>query len=239
VTTTEDNSQPPIERLAGFIEEVAPHFDSYLYRGVTNSGHTLVPSLARHLGGRSPSKEELKGLETREIGALRQFWMRSQVYGGPRRPLDVEFMALAAHFGLRTRLLDWTHNPLVALYFAVSDSGDQLRKDGAVYVLAPGDGFERIDPLAPLPISHTTVLGLIPHHIDARMTAQDTVLTVHPSPWSALTSGDIGEIRTLIVPKDKKAVLRRELQACGIHEQTLFPGHEGLARSVNFEFFRG
>lgn len=236
--TTGAEPQPTIERLAGFVNEVAPNFfnNRYLYRGVTNSGHSLVPSLARHLGARPRSKEVVSGLRMLELEALNEFWMRSQVYGGPARPFDIAFMALAAHYRLRTSLLDWTFNPLVALYFAVSDSSsNRLCNDGAVYILAP-DELRWAHPLEALPISYTSIMGLIPNHIDARMAAQETVLTIHPPPWQALASGDVGKLTKLIVPKGSKATLRRELRACGIHEQTLFPGLEGLASLVNFAF---
>jgi hypothetical protein len=40
---------------------------------------------------------------------------------------------LMQHYGAPTRILDWTVNPLVALYFAVRDS----EADGAVWVVDP------------------------------------------------------------------------------------------------------
>jgi hypothetical protein len=46
----------------------------------------------------------------------------------------VETYLLAQHHGLLTRLLDWTTNPLAALYFAATGEPDH---DGAMYVINP------------------------------------------------------------------------------------------------------
>ena len=48
---------------------------------------------------------------------------------------DIDLLALSQHFGAPTRLLDWTSNPLVALYFSIfsSESIDDTN-DGIVYV---------------------------------------------------------------------------------------------------------
>ncbi len=67
------------------------------------------------------------------------FQARASVFKSPTLPIDeyANWLALMQHYGLPTRLLDWSRSPLVALYFAVSDES-QCDKDGCIWVLIPG-----------------------------------------------------------------------------------------------------
>src|SRR5262245_33980240 len=56
----------------------------------------------------------------------------------PHLPLDFGWMFLMQHYGVPTRLLDWTESPLIALYFAIVDDDPRSEKrDGALWVLYP------------------------------------------------------------------------------------------------------
>lgn len=97
----------------------------------TTDGYPLTPSVARykHLGSLSLTEREQKECEVLEI-----FSNHLLTYVQHRPQTAWEELAIAQHHGLPTRFMDWTTNPLVALYFAVRNTGGRSA-DSAVYVL--------------------------------------------------------------------------------------------------------
>lgn len=94
-------------------------------------GYSLTPSVARypHLGNLVP-----QDLEQKECEVLETFSNHLLSYVRHRPLTPWEELAIAQHHGLPTRFMDWTTNPLVALYFAVRHTGGRS-EDSAVYVL--------------------------------------------------------------------------------------------------------
>lgn len=94
-------------------------------------GYALTPSVARykHLGGLSLPERERK-----ECEVLETFSNHLLTYVQHRPQTAWEELAIAQHHGLPTRFMDWTTNPLVALYFAVRNTGGR-KENSAVYVL--------------------------------------------------------------------------------------------------------
>lgn len=97
----------------------------------TTDGYPLTPSVARykHLGNLSLTEREQK-----ECEVLETFSNHLLTYVQHRPQTAWEELAIAQHHGLPTRFMDWTTNPLVALYFAVRNTGSRSA-DSAVYVL--------------------------------------------------------------------------------------------------------
>ena len=101
----------------------------FYFRGESNTEWDLTPSVMRRL---KDKRNSLRGIEEKMLVDLRS-----------RRPEDfaetnsaLEQMVIARHHGLPTRLLDVTHNPLVALFNATEEQQDCPNADSRIHVFA-------------------------------------------------------------------------------------------------------
>src|SRR5205823_735887 len=94
-----------------------------IFRGCSDCDHQLVASVGRaNRAGKVPNEKSLFDVFCRE----------AVNYLTPVPRDEWEWMSIAQHHGLPTRLMDWTHNILVALFFAVTDDS---ASDGEVLAL--------------------------------------------------------------------------------------------------------
>ncbi len=116
-----------VETLKGFGEAVETFLalpsETRWYRGIGNASYELRPSLFRH-----PSIATKKPIEL-EQQLLVRFRQRSIPYLNQRIDDDWELLFLMQHHGVPTRLLDWTENPYIALYFALSSCNKDPKTD--------------------------------------------------------------------------------------------------------------
>ena len=221
---------------------------AFAYRGRNDVAEDLRTSLLR-LGG-EPASVELHLLRN-----FRRYAQREDV------PVDSvwNWLALAQHHGLPTRLLDWTHSPYVAAHFATSRL-ELFDHDGVVWMVdyvraqeaAPAqlrdvlraqgmnvftaelldDAAGGLRELAGLAAADY-VLFLEPPSLNERIVNQYALFSLMSQPEARLDEWlePRPELaRRLVIPAELKWEVRDKLDQANVTERVLFPGLDGLSR---------
>ncbi|AXO14541.1 FRG domain-containing protein [Thalassospira indica] len=215
-----------IKDFTHFLEEVRSHstWTWSLFRGQADLEWSLKPKLARTAFGSRSERE------------LFDAWKRRAREFVPLLPAnDWEWLMLAQHHGLPTRLLDWTQNPLVAGFFACKD---HPTKDAAIWMHRPQ---KILSPKAieknPFEISEVCLLR--PSSVSPRVASQSGMFTVHGQRcWDLLDSTKSETIKYQIDSKLKTQFMD-ELSFLGVNYAKVFPDLDGLARQLTWVCERG
>lgn len=204
-----------------------------LYRGVRKlslelgapkgNNYELVPKVGRFI------KEDGSNLEKKdEINILNLFKQMARPYLNIKPENTWEWISLAQHHGLPTRLMDWTKNPLVALYFSVKDRSDE---DSVVYASKQYSVLSTTKFKNPLVGEIDTIYQFNPTHVTQRITAQSGVFTYHPDPYKAINTDDITAI---VIKSSVRHQIKIRLFEYGITHASLFPGIDGVASYIEW-----
>jgi len=244
----------PVKRVRNVAEYVAVlarlrHQRILWFRGQTNAKRKLVPGLARRRKNWLSSEPLLTTRFRKDAQPLIPF--------GSRPDTEWAWLLLMQHYGVPTRLLDWTENPLAGLYFAVvSMSGrDTSATDGCVWVLDPvalngeaslagaSDSIPTLDVDIALreylPTEVATAVNVRPPiavlamRMFPRLVAQSGVFTViHRAPTPIEDIHESQYVAQIMVPRSAKALITKQLNKMGVTRLSLFPELESVAMHV-------
>lgn len=237
-----------------FLGWVDAHGDArWIFRGLGDKTFTLTPNV-----GRKP-----RYTPADEHTLLEIFDRRVAEYRDTRNWSAWDKLAIAQHHGLPTRLLDWSTNPLVAAYFAVTsppgavamrrvaDNGRVKRE--TIYAvpdprlvdarIVAWSVAERsvIDPnLRKDPFALGDVGFLMPRSLTTRIVSQGGLFSVHPNPaeaWTApLETKGRREPHLFDVPGEARHYFQRKLFYFGLDRQRIMGEIDGICGRIAWQY---
>lgn len=192
-----------------------------VYRGQADVNFELIPKAFRSEYNRINDEQAFKYFKRNGIAHL----------GNVNLENDWEYLAYAQHYSVPTRLLDWTFNPLVALFFAVCEMN---KKDVALFKFDYSDfGTISLDD-NPFQIQETGIY--LPRAITNRILSQKGLFTIHINKKNDANK-NLEELTTKYIISSKHCnEFAHNLHKFGISFESVYPDLEGISKYIGWRW---
>ena len=225
-----------IKSITEYVEYIGKNvkLDNVLFRG-QREDKPLLPKIAR-INLRDPILDAEKKM-------IRDFKRRVLPYLPTIPSTDWDWLSIAQHHGMATRLLDWTLNPMAALWFAVRKpplNEEGKLKCGVIWIFVPKESdYVTATLKSPFRINRTMVFR--PKHIAPRLVSQSGWFTAHKFieienkfiPLEANKSYS-AKLTKLNIPPESFSDMRSELDRFNVNSSTQFPDIDGLCQHIEW-----
>ncbi len=207
-----------------------------LYRG-QEEDWPLIPKIGRPIGPDACYSEKKESEIFNEFKRLSYPYLDSNFNDN-----DWNWLSLARHHNVPTRLLDWTENPLIALWFACYKKQENKSERVVWRFLVRLDELIDTKNESPFCLKNTGVFK--PNHITKRITAQNGWFTVHHYSdnfkWDFPLESKKRTGKNLIkfiIADDLRNDILKKLDIMGINSFSIFPDLEGLGNYLQWKYF--
>ena len=215
-----------MSKINSFIEliekiEVLKKDNTLIFRGQSDKSWSILPKAGRKNFNENYSKT------FNDYHVFRSWKRYAKFYMDKNPDNDWDWLAVAQHHGLATRLLDWTKNPLVATFFACLDNHT---KEGVIYYFSLKGMVDTDLKTNPFKIKEFDTY--FPSGLAARIINQRGLFTISPNPTKGLEK-EIKDLNKITISKNAKKEIISSLDYIGVNKLSLFQDLDSLSAYLN------